>query len=415
MAKRMLAFLCTLALMIGMIAAPASAASVGEAYENYQVGYSKKDITPWINYTVGDKTLGIAEGDYSDAAEHIATTTVHKYDGTKFTGETEQRQIVSISMGGHGDSLHRVATCLTDDNGDGFIGYGDGIFITCTSVTDDSGNTVMYFTVDTTGSDSTMTSEVREKVVAALGRSNISENQIMFTANHSHAGPAFGNHRKAAAGTAWRAYYDFVVDQMVEAAKEAFNNKAVATMSKGEINVSSSLRSLDNSNPNNADADYSYRLNNIRHYNVTSDMYKSHVYKDSNGNIVESGWGTCTLYPACESHLVAKGLTTIYSSHGGKPFREQPYNHMDADGNLLGTTTGNLKKETLFGEIKGEQIEYVDIYKNMENDVFESSVADADETLYVLQFEREDAEPVVLINWRAHHHEWQRQLAQPVL
>lgn len=400
MVKRLLAFLCTLALIAGMVVMPTNAASAGGAYDNYQVGYSKKDITPWINYTVGDKTLGIADDEYSDAAEHIATTTVHTYDGTQFTGETEQRQIVSISMGGHGDSLHRIANCLTDDNGDGYIGYGDGIFITCTSVTDNSGNTVMYFTVDTTGADATMTTEIREKVVAALGRNVISENQIMITANHSHAGPAFGNHRKAAAGTAWRAYYDYVVQQMIDAAKEAFNNKAVATMSKGEINVSSSLRSLDNSNPNNADSSYSYRLNNIRHYNVTSDMYKSHAYKDSSGNIVESGWKNCNLYPECSSHLVGTGLKTIFSSHGGKTFREQPYNHMDADGNLLGTTTGYTSWLDYY--LNRNAIEYVDVYKNMENEVFESSVADADETLYVLQFEREDAEPVVLINWRAH-------------
>ncbi len=400
MGKKMLAFLSALTLVVGMIVAPISAATTTGAYENYEVGYSKKDINPWINYTVGDKTLGIAAGTYSDAAEHIVTTTIHKHDGTKFTGETEEVQIVAMSMGGHGDSLNRTATCFTDDNGDGYLGYGDGIFITCTSVTDDSGNTVMYFTVDTTGSDLTMTNEVCEKVVVALGRENISENQIMFTANHSHAGPAFGNHRKAAEGTAWRAYYDYVIDQMVEAAKEAFNNKSAATMSKGEINVSSSLRSIDNSNPNNADASYSYRLNNIRHYNVTSDMYKAHVHKDSNGNIVESGWKSCNLYPECKTHLVGSGLTTIFSSHGGKPFREQVYNHMDADGNLLGTTTGYTSLADY--DLKRNAIEYVDIYKNQENQVFEGSVAEADETLYVLQFERENAEPVVLINWRAH-------------
>ena len=212
MRKRILALLCALTLVVGMYVMPASAAGA-EDDTTYEVGYAKRDINPWIDLTIdADGTkIGIPanqgldeEGNpipYTDAETNIVMTKIHDpVDHSRII----EVPIVSLPMGGYGNGSERHITCLTDDNGDGYITYGDGVYFTCTSVTDGYGKTVMYMTVDTTSISESVVEEVRKAIIAKLGRDVIKENEIMINANHSHSSMSF---TKGTAGSAYEAFY----------------------------------------------------------------------------------------------------------------------------------------------------------------------------------------------------------------
>lgn len=323
------------------------------------VGYEKKDLNPWVAYEVPGtgETLGIPAGDYSDANTNIVEVDIHTYNGTAFTGETTTAQFVKIPLSGYGKT-DRFVTSLTDDNGDGYVGYGDGIFVTCTSVTDSKGNTVMYLSLDGTNTNAELVRVVRNAIVAQLGETVISADQIMVSSSHSHAGPAIPTCRKEAAGTAYRAYYDYVVAQMAAAAVEAYQGRSAATMSKGQINASASMEAMGYTDANGN----GLGLNFVRHYNTTGTLRSSTVIDNGNGGLTYTGWT-----------VEQTNRPLVTTPHSGQAFR-QP----EASVGLGGT----IHKVSING--------------------YTGHVSDTDETLYVLQFQREVGDPIVLINWRAH-------------
>lgn len=219
MKKRLIALFCILAIMTGMLCVDASAE---EDADTYMVGYAIKDINPWVD--PNDREQGILD---------------------------------TVQLTGNGNDYDRNCTGRMDDNDDGEIGDGDGLYTTCTAVSDAWGNTVMFITIDALQGYSYPTTDVRTAVVEALGSDVITADRIMVNGSHTHSGVNFNTMRSTHPD-----YYAYIVSQMTDAALEAYNDRAPATMTKGSINA---LESTKNLGYNNGEG---YKMNAIRHYNM---------------------------------------------------------------------------------------------------------------------------------------------------
>ena len=254
MKRRILAFLCVLAIMMGLAVAPVTV-EAASADGKYDVGYAKKDINPLVNSSV-TPNLGISSDYLTSDPNSIAYTTINNPNNQS---QTVQVPIVKVQLSGYG-STERLATTLCDDNADGLIlvgengiNNGDGVNVTATTVTDDWGKTVVYITVDALGAFSYFSDNVRDAVITALGGA-VSTGDIVVSGSHAHGAPNLESCYKAAAGTAWRAYYDYCVAQAAAAAQEAYEGRTAATMTKGSIDAS--------------EATDGYQMNFTRHYKV---------------------------------------------------------------------------------------------------------------------------------------------------
>lgn len=260
MKKRLLAILCTVALLLGAFAVGAAATVVNDGL--YDVGYVKVDVNPWIQTSAVSYldpetgSAGVPDNSavWTDAAENIVKTNVA--EGTV--------SMIRIPLGGYGDLGAAYSENLLDDNGDGKIGLGDGLAATVTSVTDDAGTTVIYITIDAVGAYGYLTEELRTRISAKLD--GVSADHIMVSANHTHSGVNIlkcysdykhhkldenGNEVKVNGSwvydnqdengnpiTAWGAYWIYFLETVTDAAVEAYNNATPATMKKGSIDVS---------------------------------------------------------------------------------------------------------------------------------------------------------------------------------
>lgn len=356
MKKRILAVVCVLALLVGMYVLPAS--TVNAAEEKYEVGYAKRDINPWIELTIDENgtKIGIPanrgldeNGDpipYTDADTNIITTKIHDpLDHSKVI----ETGFVSLPMGGYGNQEDRHATCLTDDNGDGYISYGDGVYFTCTSVTDSYGKTVMYMTVDVTGIGDSTVDKIRDGIVKRLSQQVISKNQIIINANHSHSGMSFTTGTE---GSAYEAYYYYMIERAVDAACEAYTTRSQATMSKGSIESSDAMKKMGYVDENGD----GLVMNYVRH------QYSQGDFQKSTYDIVNGKWSSW--------QFLVYDYPLIRTPHSG--------------GTCFPTPGGNTKYKS-----------YVELSDK-------GSVSPVDETMHVLRFDRAEGDPVVMINWRGH-------------
>ncbi|MBQ8358680.1 MAG: hypothetical protein IJX37_02015 [Oscillospiraceae bacterium] len=343
MKRGLLAFVCVLAILASMLVVPASAQNVLTEGEGYEVGYAKVDVNPWVDLQIDtNTTIGISASDPSitsaDAATYIVETQIAN---PMDTSKTITQKIVSVPLGGYGNSPDRLATGMMDDNGDGVIGYGDGVASTCTIVTHTNGTedtaddtTVAYVTIDCIRASSGMTRDIRNAVVSAVGGENISADRIMVSASHSHAAPDYAYSKQ---NTVWKAYYDYVIARIAAAAKEAFDTKSTAEMSKGSIEAPEGM-----ANRGYGDG---VSLNFVRH------AYGTYTLKERKG----TSWN------------VLGTDTIVRTPHSGQDFTK---------------TVNGTKYQASFA--------------------LEDEVSEADETLHVLRFTREEGDPVLLVNWRAH-------------
>lgn len=224
--KRRIAFLCALALLIGLF--PAGAMAVETEADTYQAGYAIKDINPWVDYE--DHSKGI--------------------------------QIELFNLTGNGDDSDRPVLGLYDDNGDGEQGDGDGIFTTCTAVTDPQDKTVLFVTIDAIGAQSDLVKDAKKAIEEKLGKNVISQDQIMISASHTHSGPHFADLRNKG-DASQKAYYQHVIDQIAQAAYDAYHDRAPAELHKGTVNAKEATAELG------YNGDNGYHMNAIRHYEVT--------------------------------------------------------------------------------------------------------------------------------------------------
>ena len=321
----------------------------------YTVGYEKTDINPWVEFDIGNgEIIGIpaqytnSNGelvDYTDVADPANATTIVEtplYDPEK--GESTAK-LLTVSMGGYSGSANRLSQFMSDDNGDGIIGYGDGLFATCTTVTDSDGTTVVYVTLDALTAQVYLTADIRKYVTAAMQAAGVTvlENNIMVSANHSHSAVSFTTGRSKSKGTALRAYYDYMIQRIANAAVAAYQNGSQATMSKGEIRAPQTMERLGYGENVN--------LNFVRDY-ISLNTLESSTTGNSNWKVE----GTQVVVRTSQS-----GGTIVGRWNGDKYYR-----------------------------VAHAKLQYI------------SHLSDVDNTLYVLQFEREDADPVLMINWRAH-------------
>ena len=361
---RTLAILCALALLTGC-----ALFAKEEDATSYQVGYSKKDINPWVTYQPGNgETLGLAEAG-TDGSKYITEIEIDQYDGEKFTGEKTKVKFVKILAAGDGSNVSK----MVDDNGDGYIGYGDGIFTTCTSVTDSKGKTVFYITVDGLKVYGEAT-DIRNAIIAAMREEGVSvdDGQIMISASHAHASPSYSACKRNS-DPAIKAYFYYAVEQMKNAAVEAYKNRTEATMSKGQISATASMAAMGYKD----DEGNGWRLNFSRHYNVESSLYTATVADGGNDVRKIDAWEK------------AGTINRIVTPHSGRPFQQSyngkyPTSHAKAGQNIYD-----------IGET---------VYTTDSDAKYLSHVSEADDMLYVLQFTPSDEtkNPIVMINWRAH-------------
>lgn len=383
MMKRLVAIVCALALIAVLIPTGTGiVALAAEEGKSYQVGYSKKDVTPYIkNPYTGD--LGIDNIEYADADKYVGTVQIHNPNNT---AEIVEIPFVKTPLSGYGAITTRLADKMTDDNGDGLIGLGDGIFVTATVVTDDWGNTVIYMTTDLINGFSYLTSAVRNAIVAAIGADKIKPEQIILTGSHTHEGPTLSNcytswnsnmntaNSKATGDvTALGSYWLYFVDQMTAAAVEAYENRSAATMTKGEIEAPDAMKAMgytykDSNFDNNGEG---FMLNSVRHYDV----------KKTVRTVVEEKMWYHTSYKQTSD------TTTTYNWVGGDNFGAV---------NQPGTTTKTTESTS------GSSFSKKNIKTTVTTTYETDHVSEVNDTMSVLRFDRAEGDPIVLINWRAH-------------
>ena len=353
MSKRVLALVCLLAMLLSMIVVPATAATEAEQATTYDVGYAIKNFNPWVSSSF-DHTTQVGTAKFLENPEEVADKKIYPY---------------LFSQSGNQIDWDSVVTQLHDDNGDGKVDHNDGIFATCTAVTYNKGaadeKTVLFITTDTMKAWTNLVNAVRNKIVASdWGKElGITADEIMVSSNHTHSGPQLDGkfdyyidttvfdtpEKQAALKTDRENYYNWVVDRIVAAAEESIADQAPATMSKGSVDATVATA--------NCDAKYNggkgYHMNTIRHYERT----------------------------LTDKSLTSKSVSSVFAnaevpSHDKLVAQLNEYNH---DG------------KTAF--------KYQDNYTTSW-----STTDEADNTMYVLRFEFEDAakDPVVFVNWRAH-------------
>lgn len=230
MKRRLLAILCALAVLVGILAVTAAAK---EEKATFRVGYSMKDINPWVD--PDDWTKGM----------------------------------MPIPLAGYGESYARLTKGWMDDNGDGEIDDQDGLKTTCIAVTDDDDNTILLIAYDMIGAADSHVKSIRESIVAALDGA-VGMDDIMISASHSHYSPDIGvsmskveESMKETVQNAVDTFKQRVIDQMTAAAVEAMANRKVASeVSKSETDASDTV---------------GYTVNGVRHYVLTGYNAKADV------------------------------------------------------------------------------------------------------------------------------------------
>lgn len=220
--------------------------------EHYMVGYSKVDVNPWIRDYPGKDNMTDANGnpigvvydsDWTDATTQI-----------KFANVTSPKQtsipFVGVRISGFGSIADTFSDSVIDDNCDGKVGQGDGLFSTVTTVTDTTGKTVIFITIDSIGGYPQLLQPLKTAIVQQL-KGAVTADNIILSASHAHSAVDMIYCSSAAKGTAVRAYFDYYVSTITNAAVSAYENRQPATMSKGAIDASDAS---------------GFQLNFVRHY-----------------------------------------------------------------------------------------------------------------------------------------------------
>ena len=324
MKKRILAVVCMLAVLVGVFAVGAAASTGTDG--KYDVGYVKVDVNPWIQSEY--ISIGIENTTYTDADPYVGTISINNPNNT---AAVVDQPFVKVPLAGYSNSTSRLASALADDNGDGLIGEGDGVAVTVTSVTDDWDKTVMYVTIDSIGAYKRFTTDIREAIVAAMPAGTISASEIMVSASHSHAAPDINECVNAEEGTALRAYYDYYVARVAEAAVNAYEDSSPATMTKGSIEA------------------------------VESMVAQGYTYSSSNTN---------------NENYYGQGIRMNFNRH------------------YVVTNKTDSTNTWVSGDNFGQVPDDVEVTRK--------HVSEVNDTMSILQFTRDDGDPVALIQWQAH-------------
>lgn len=279
MKKKLLAFLCLLTVLAGVLAFAVPQAVSAAGSNTYLVGYAKTNIDPidaagtyrTIDLTsrISDATksgkysafsyLTLAEGDVYTVADYSAEVGV--------SGAVPQGYF-RVPLGGYAGQEDRMSQGRMDDSGNGTVGDEDGMWATCVLISDGT-NIIALVGIDAISADSDVVTSVKTKVHNAIPE--IPRANIFITASHSHSGvytSVFGTTydteeeakdaaavEKAAKAAAQLAYKSLMADRIAQAVIDAYNSKAQATIEKASLSI------VDENNKAN--------MNFVRHYNVT--------------------------------------------------------------------------------------------------------------------------------------------------
>ena len=193
MKKRIIAFVCVLALLLGTPIASVEAAS---ASDTYRVGFSKVNVTP----VVDPNNPGLPMGGYGDQDNRKAITVM-----------TPQFLKSQIAAGKSKFEKSSAASIPSNANPEMF-----NLFTSCTAITDQADTTILLMTMDVISISSTYSLPMRQAVSDATG---VPVENIILNHSHSHSTPVIST-SSYAQNVAWRE--NIVVPGMVQAAKEIY-------------------------------------------------------------------------------------------------------------------------------------------------------------------------------------------------
>jgi len=376
MAKRIIAMLLTLIIILGICGTIAQAAQPA----TYQVGYAKVDISPYVD-----------ENDHS-------------------------KGLMALPMAGNGFSNQRLSEpTKIDDTGDGRIDERDGIFATCIAITDPSGNTVLMISADFCGSTNALVTDLRIAIHEKYPY--IDPTQIMFTASHTHSSvdlAVSGLSETVAANLA--EYNRRLRVNLLKLVDEALADRAAATMHKGQIEANDSkvakepigdtinkYRPADDQVTVLPAEDYPTRVyNSVRHYAVSIYPAQRTVLKKYSGNKY-----VYYSYPKDENKnyipdTTKEPVTYIrganFNPSGEVGGTSALVYYADGNGNKIADTKEEADKWSAETGQTAYWLADMGVVASKEN------VAEGDDTLLALEFRFQDTtrKPIVLINWRAH-------------
>lgn len=367
MKKRVIAMLLVLAMAIGLSAQMVTAATPA----TYDVGYAKVDINPYAE---------------------LASKSIEDFETFVPTNGAD---LLALPIGGGTATFKKVGEDLwtveessvngkIDDNGDGKVDANDGLFATCIAVTDEKGNTVLMYGVDLLAAFDVIAPDVRMALLEEFADEGISADRIIINGSHTHTGPGMNLNYESIYETKFEftpdylAYKEWLIFQLIKAARVALADRAAATMYKGTIDASESeaakndigdtLNTLRTSDKvtvlkaNRYGADHKV-YNFVRHYKLTA------VETDNTESPYspKAGGKTLTYYAGNNFNGDWKTGTA-----------EKSYFAIDIT-NADGTTTKYM--------ITGSE-----------------PVSETDDKMHILEFrfENEEKDPIALVNFRGH-------------
>ena len=230
MFKKMLVFVCVLALAVGVFSMTA-AAQTSQDENAFKAGYAKVDINPW--WSIWKEAEKQIPSDYS------------------------ADQIMPLPMDGYGDVTNRLSEpTLNNDGGDSNITDDDGIYATCVAMRI-GGKTLLLISVDMLRVDNVWGKEARRLIAEAT---DVPVDHIMISASHTHGSIDMDSEVDDQTESYREVYTAHLYQQLKEAAQIAIGNMAKATMRKGTID---------------AGIQTGKAMNGVRHYVQT--------YTDQNG------------------------------------------------------------------------------------------------------------------------------------
>ena len=131
-------------------------------------------------------------------------------------GKADITPLTSVPLAGFGNSSQRMSESVLDLT-----------YATCIAITDENENTILLMAMDQQRSSEITVQAVRPMISAETG---IPENQIMFSATHTHSGPDMEN-----SNAAIQNYIPYLNQQLCQAARDALADRKPATIEAGSI------------------------------------------------------------------------------------------------------------------------------------------------------------------------------------
>jgi len=148
----------------------------------------------------------------------------------------------SVPLAGYGNTFDRMS--------EGFLNY---LYATCVAITDEQNSTVLLITTDVIAIRNGIAEGIRQQITAATG---VRADRIMFQGTHTHSGPDIYTTQDVMAQ-----YHVDYANGLVEAAKQAMDDRSSATILTGEV--------------------FTENLNFVRHYTVSDGT----IYGDNFGSL----------------------------------------------------------------------------------------------------------------------------------